>query len=208
LGALTILEFTPRRRKSHSFFIAVFALLAVVSVPAFAQQHTIEFLPTETAIHFSLKTSLHTVHGAFRLKSGNVTFDPSTGKLDGLVVVDAASGESGNSGRDSKMHKDILESQKYPEITFAPSDLQGDLQMQSDSQIQVRGTFHLHGSDHQILIPVTVHISGSDLTVDSNFDIPYISWGLKNPSTFILRASNTVQLNVHAVGKWMQIPAN
>jgi polyisoprenoid-binding protein YceI len=184
-------------------------LCALLSFPlAFAQQHTIEFDPAQTAIHFTLKTSLHTVHGTFQLKSGRVTFDPATGKLVGLVAVEAASGESGNSGRDSKMRREILEAEKYPEITFAPLELQGDFQTQGDSQLQVRGTFRLHGQDHDFLIPVRVRISGLDLALDADFTIPYISWGLKNPSTFILRASDTVQLNVHAASKRMHDPAN
>jgi hypothetical protein len=31
--------------------------------------------------------------------------------------------------------------------------------------------------------------------------IPYIKWGLKNPSTFILRASDKVEIDIHAVGQ-------
>jgi polyisoprenoid-binding protein YceI len=129
-----------------------------------------------------------------------VTFDPLTKKASGLLVVDAASGESGNSGRDAKMHREILESQKYAEITFAPLEIEGSVPMQDDSQVQVKGTFRLHGQDHEMIIPVDLRISGPDLTLDANFSLPYISWGLKNPSTFILRASDTVQLSVHAVG--------
>jgi hypothetical protein len=44
--------------------------------------------------------------------------------------------------------------------------------------------------------------------LDADFSIPYLSWGLKNPSTFILRASDTVQLNIHATGRWTEGAAN
>lgn len=183
---------------------SILALLALQFVgPAFAQQPAVEFDPVRTAIHFTLKTSLHTVHGTFRLKGGAVMFDPATGKITGAIAVDALSGESGNSGRDSKMHRDILESQKYPEITFTSEELEGDLQTQGESQVQVKGTFRLHGQDHAMVILVSVHMVGSDLALDANFEIPYIAWGLKNPSTFILRASDTVQVNVHGVARWM-----
>jgi polyisoprenoid-binding protein YceI len=187
-------------------FVALLALQ--FAVPAFAQQGALEIDPARTAVHFTLKTNLHTVHGTFRLKSGQVSFDPLTGKASGLLVVDAASGESGNSGRDTKMHREILESQKYPEITFAPLEVEGGIQMQGDSQVQVKGTFRLHGRDHEMIIPVDVRISGSDLTFDANFSVPYISWGLKNPSTFFLRASDTVQLSVHATGQWTRDATN
>ena len=185
------------------------ALLALqLGVPAFAQQSTLQLDSARTSVHFTLKTSLHTVHGTFQLKSGKVSFDPQTKKVSGLVVADATSGESGNSGRDSKMHKEILESQKYPEITFAPLEVEGDVPPQGDSHVQVKGTFQINGQDHVIVIPVAIHSAGAELTLDTDFSIPYLGWGLKNPSTFILRASDTVQLSIHAIGHWAGDPAN
>lgn len=191
---------------SPSLCVAVLALQ--LGVPTFAQQSTLQLDPARTAVHFTLKTSLHTVHGTFQLKSGKVSLDPQTKKVSGWLVVDATSGESGNSGRDSKMHKEILESQKYPEITFAPLEIEGDGPPQSDSHVQVNGTFRIHGQDHAIVISVAIHLAGGDLTLDTDFSIPYLSWGLKNPSTFILRASDTVQLSIHAIGHWVGDPAN
>jgi len=185
------------------------ALLALqLGAAAFPQQTALELDPARTVVHFTLKTSLHTVHGTFQLKSGKVSFDPQTRKVSGLLVVDATSGDSGNSGRDSKMHKEILESQKYREITFAPLEVEGDVPPQGDSQVRVRGTFRIHGQDHEIVIPVAIHSAGAELTLDTDFSIPYLSWGLKNPSTFILRASDTVQLSIHASGHWTGDPAN
>ena len=184
----------------HSLALGLALLALQFAVPASAQQVSLELDPAQTTVHFTLKTSLHTVHGTFRLKSGKVTFDPPTGKVAGLLVVDATSGESGNSGRDAKMHKEILESRTYSEITFAPLEAEGLVQPEGDSQVQVKGTFRLHGRDHEMVIPVSVRISGSELTLDTNFSIPYLSWGLRNPSTFILRASDTVQVSVHARG--------
>jgi polyisoprenoid-binding protein YceI len=197
-----------KRRRRHWLTAPIILMALQFAVPVRAQQGELELDPARTAIHFTLKSSLHTVHGTFRLKNGRVSFDPATGKLSGLVVVDATSGQSGNGGRDSKMHREILESQKYPEITFTPTEAQGHVDTQGDSQAQVKGMFRLHGDDHEMVIPVDVRISGSDLTLDANFSIPYLSWGLKNPSTFILRASDTVQLSVHAVGQWKGNAAN
>jgi polyisoprenoid-binding protein YceI len=180
----------------------VLAVLVLAAVPASAQQAAFEIDPARTTVHFSLGSTLHTVHGTFKLKSGKAGLDLSTGKASGLIVIDAASGESGNDGRDSKMHREILESQKYPEISFVPSEIEGRVEMQGDSQVEVKGTFSLHGQDHEFMIPAAVHIAGSELTLDMSFSIPYIKWGLKNPSTFILRASDKVELSIHAIGQW------
>ena len=192
----------------YSLDLCVVLLALQLGIPAFAQQTALQLDPARTAVHFTLKTSLHTVHGTFQLKGGKVSFDPQTKKVSGLLVADAISGESGNSGRDSKMHKEILESQKYPEITFAPLEVEGDVPPQGDSQVRVRGTFRIHGQDHEIVIPVVLHTAGAELTLDTDFSVPYLSWGLKNPSTFILRASDTVQLSIHAIGHWAGDPAH
>lgn len=197
-----------RKYQRHSLTLC-FALLALqFAIPAFAQQAALELVPARTEIHFTLKSSLHTVHGTFRLKSGKVSFDPQTGKVSGLIVVDAASGESGNGGRDSKMHREIIESQKYPEIAFTPHEVEGGIPPEGDFRAQVKGTFRLHGQDHEMTIPTEVRFSGSELTLDASFSIPYIAWGLKNPSTFILRASDTVQVTVHGIGAVTRDPPN
>jgi len=52
-------------------------------------------------------------------------FDPSTGRVSGQVTVDARSGQSGNSSRDGRMHREILETQRYPEIAFRPDRMDG-----------------------------------------------------------------------------------
>src|SRR5580692_4863676 len=129
LGSMSRIRRSARSPRLYWLNVWVALLALQLGVPAFAQQTALELDPARTAVHFTLKTSLHTVHGTFRLKSGKVSFDPATGKLSGLLVVDATSGESGNSGRDSKMHREIIESQKYPEITFAPVEIEGPVEM-------------------------------------------------------------------------------
>ena len=166
-----------------------------------AQTYTFQIDPEQSRVAFTLADVLHTVHGTFRVKSGSINFDTSTGSASGLIVVDARSGDSGNKARDRKMHKEILESEKFPEITFAPQHVRGELPQDGNSQVTIDGLFTLHGQSHplSITVPVTVH-SGTT-TADLAFDVPYVQWGLKNPSTFILKVSQTVSINLHAVGR-------
>jgi len=179
-------------------------LLFVVAVsPVLAQNAVVQLDPTKSTVDFSVSDVLHTVHGQFRLKSGTVTFDPVTGKASGVVVIDAASGNTGNESRDRKMHREVLESQKYPEITFRPSHLEGTVAAQGDSQVALTGVINLHGQDHEIIMQARVHIEGTDVSTDVDFPVPYVKWGLKNPSTFILRVSGTVQVQMRAAGQIM-----
>ena len=180
--------------------IACFAFLAAVN-PAFAQHDiALQFIPAQTEIHYTLDATFHTVRGTFKLQSGTIHFNPATGAIGGEIVVAAASGNSGNSSRDQKMHQEVLESGHYREITFLPGRIDGTLAPQGTSSLQVHGTFGLHGATHEITIPVQVAMASGHWTATTHFTIPYVQWGLKNPSTFFLHVSKTVDIDVQTAG--------
>lgn len=197
-----------KRTQPSSAGIFIVALCACVFAPALRAQETlVRFDPAQTKIEFTLGATLHTVHGSFKLKSGEIRFDPATGKASGALIVDATSAETGNSGRDRKMHREILESAKFPEIVFLPSQVKGpaDLKtisegrLQGASQVEISGVFRLHGQDHDATLVVSLQPAGAGrLTAVTRFSVPYIKWGLKNPSTFFLHVSDTVNLDIHA----------
>ena len=189
-----------KTRFNAPFNLAAVVLAFCAATPAHAQEAVLELDPAQTQVGFSLGDVLHNVHGMFKLRSGTIEFDPVTGHASGLMLVDATSGDSGSHSRDHKMHKDILESTQYPEITFRPEKVQGQVSPQGDSQVQVLGVFNIHGTGHPLTLAVQVHRAGSQLTVDTHFAVPYVSWGLKNPSTFVLRVNPTVDIDIHAVG--------
>jgi len=169
-----------------------------------AQEMTLELDPANSRIEFTVAATLHTVHGTFALKHGTVHSNPSSGAASGLVVVDATSGDSGNSGRDHKMHAEILESQRYPEITFTPTKMTGKVELQRESSVQVEGILKLHGSDHEMTLTLPVQTNGNSLSARTHTVIPYVEWGLKNPSTFLLHVGDKVEVEVTAVGKFQE----
>ncbi len=185
------------------FLLAIIAGLAVLILTpaARAQVTTVEIDPAQTKITFSLSGTMHTVHGRFTLKSGTIRFDTSTGKMEGEAIADATSGESGNGGRDARMHREILESAKFPEIVFTPVQMTGRLAETGDSNLQISGRFRLLGQDHDVTLPVDVTAEGRNLQIAAHINIPYVQWGLKNPSNFFLRVSETVAIEIHAVGR-------
>ena len=189
----------PLRRIAITFALAF--LLTTLPPSGHAQEAVLELNPGQTRINFTLGDVLHTVHGEFKLKRGTINFDVLTGKASGLVVVDATSGNTGSHARDHKMHKDVLQSVQYPEITFAPQQVQGQAPAQGDFKVQVLGTFTMHGSSHPLGLVIQAQWAGSLLTADTNFTIPYVNWGLKNPSTLFLRVNDTVDIAIHAVGR-------
>ncbi len=153
----------------------------------------------QTKVDFTLPSLLHTVHGSFRLKRGRVTFDPQSGKASGEIVIDAASGESGSPARDKRMHGSILESARYPEISFHPDRVDGKVAPEGRSEVQVHGIFAIHGTEHEMFVPATVGAADGRYTVTATFEVPYVKWGMKNPSTLMLRVSDKVEIILQTV---------
>jgi len=180
--------------------LALLAWLVLLPSIAAVQRITVDLDPAQTRIEWTLGDVLHTVHGTFKLRSGSVTFDSKSGDASGEIIVDATSGESGNHTRDQKMHKEILESQRYPEITFSPAHVTGKIADQGTSSIQVQGMFLIHGAGHNITLSLPVEKSGNEVKASTSFDVPYQEWGMKNPSTFLLKVDNKVKISVSAVG--------
>jgi polyisoprenoid-binding protein YceI len=166
-----------------------------------AQEMTVELDPAKTRIEFTMAATLHTVHGSFLLKNGTIHFNPSTGSASGLVVVDARSGNSGNKGRDRKMHREIIESERYPQITLTPTKLSGKFERQGDSTVELEGKFKLHGSEHSITLAIPIQMKGNEVSGRTHFAVPYVEWGLKNPSTMFLHVSDTVVIDIAAAGQ-------
>src|SRR6185312_16385859 len=189
--------------------IALFLLSAIfLAHEAQAQQKTFMLDPAQTKVNFTVDSTLHTVHGDFRLKRGSIQFDDSTGVASGELVVDSSSGESGSDGRDKKMHKDILESPKYSDIVFTPQHLKGTVANEGKSTVEVEGILMMHGKSKPVTMPLEVQLQDGSGSVDGSFSVKYQEWGMKNPSTFILRVNDTVHIHVHAVGKITSGAAN
>lgn len=156
--------------------------------------------PAQSSVQWTLGSTLHTVHGTFALKSGSFELDPASGRARGEIVVDATSGKSGNDGRDQKMHKEVLESATFGEIIFRLDSITGKLQAQGGATLQVRGIFLLHGSEHELTVPVQADLSGDHWSSTATFRIPFIEWGLKNPSTWLLKVQHFVAIELELKG--------
>jgi polyisoprenoid-binding protein YceI len=156
--------------------------------------------PSQSKVHWTLGSSLHTVHGTFAVKRGILRLDPESGKASGEISADATSGQSGNESRDKKMHKEILESARYTEVVFRPDHVEGKVPAQGSVTVQLHGEFLLHGSEHEMTVPVQAELAADRWKGTSKFTVPYIQWGLKNPSNFLLRADKSVDVDLVLAG--------
>jgi polyisoprenoid-binding protein YceI len=156
--------------------------------------------PAQTKLHFSVDSTLHMVHGSFAVKSGSLQFDPQTGKASGAVVVDAVSGETANNSRDQRMHKEILETWKFAEATFRPTQIDGQVSFTAPSDFKVKGIITLHGTDHELVADVHSEFTGDHWKGTAKFDVPYTKWGIKDPSNFLLKVKPVVNMELELAG--------
>jgi polyisoprenoid-binding protein YceI len=184
----------------------VLLLFSLAAIPARAAQMRLVLDPAATPVTFTLSDLHGGVHGTFKLKRGTILFDPEGGAASGELVVDATSGDSGSNGRDSRMHKNILESAKYPDIVFTPDRVDGKVSLDGDSEVKVHGVFRIHGADHEVTLAAKAHIAGDKVTAEIQFPVPYVKWGMKNPSILIMRVGDTVGIAIHAAGRLEAVP--
>jgi polyisoprenoid-binding protein YceI len=180
--------------------LVVCLMTALAVTLAAGQQLLFQLDAQHTGVNFTLGDVLHTVRGTFLLKQGSLSLDPASGKLSGEIVVDARSGNSGSGMRDRKMHKEVLESDRYPEIKFRPDHIEGPVSLQGKSSVQVHGIFSIHGADHELTVPAQVEVSSDHWNATLHFAVPYAKWGMKNPSTLFLKVGESVDIDLTATG--------
>jgi len=176
-------------------------LVAAETAPTSSGVLTFNIDPANSTVQFTLGALLHTVHGTFRIKSGAVRFDPNSGKASGQISVDVRSGNTGEGTRDRQMHANVLESERFPDAVFSPDRINGRLASSGASDVEVHGMLRIHGRDHEMTIPVRVQMQNASLTARAKFTVPYVSWGMRDPSTFVLQVAKSVDVDVTLEGR-------
>ena len=183
------------------FLVAAAPLAPQRTSPVATSEIVLTLDAAQSKVHWTVDSTLHTVHGTFTLKSGTVHFDPETGKAGGEIVVYAPSGESGNTSRDSRMHKEILETAKYPDVVFRPTQVEGKVGQSGASDVKLGGVFSIHGADHELTALVHAELMGDRWRGTGKFEVPYVMWGIKNPSNFLLKVKPVVNVELEMSGE-------
>ncbi len=177
-----------------------FGLVFSLATAAHAQKQTFEADPAKSQVEFTLQATLHAVHGSFHLEHGTISFARGTGEMSGVIAVDAHSGNSGEGSRDKKMTEDELKADKYSAVTFAPKSYTGQIAAEGDSDISVAGVFTLLGTPHDLVVPMHLHIDHGACAATGTFAVPFVKWGLKDPSTFMLKVGKEVTVTLNLMG--------
>jgi polyisoprenoid-binding protein YceI len=174
--------------------------LFLVAGPALGEPFTLRLDPEASRVRFTLDAFAHTIHGSFAVARGEIRFDPATGAASGEVVLDARSGETGNGSRDQKMHQTVLESARFPTIVFTASRVSGAFARDGASQLQLGGAIAIHGASHPVLLAVAAQARDGKLTATAPLTVPFVEWGLEDPSNILLRVAKQVEVELDARG--------
>jgi len=169
--------------------------------PAEAAPQRLGLDPDGTRISFTLGATLHTVAGQLRLAGGEIRFDPDTGSASGEIAVDATSARTGLDRRDRNMHRDVLESERYPRIVFRAERLRVVSRDAQGARVELAGVLEMHGERHPLLVPARVAISGGRVAIDASFRVDYVDWGMQDYSTLFLRVDRYVDVTIEAAGR-------
>jgi len=118
--------------------------------------------------------------------------------------VDVTSGESGSDARDSRMQANVLESKKYPEAVFVPDHVDGTFLAPGNSSLKVHGLFTIHGAAHEMTMNVQTASTDARSQARMTFEIPYVAWGMKDPSNFLLKVGKSIQMTINTSGALQQ----
>lgn len=183
--------------------VRVLLVAALVSGPLAAAPRVLDLDTAATTIDVRFGATLQTVRGNLGPVSGSILFDDRVGNpASGEVVIDLLEAETGVGRRDRKMHQKILETQRYPRAVFRLErlDLPNPLH-EGRNSIQLHGALDFHGTVHPISLLSQVTVRGDRLIATGATTIPYIDWGLADPSYLLLRVAKEVRAEVRAGGR-------
>jgi len=180
--------------------VALALAAAFAAAPVRCEQQVLALDPAASKVSFTLPATGHTVKGRLGVKSGRIAFNPATGAASGQIVIDLKSASTGSESRDKNMHDEVLESSKYPLAVFRAEKLRGAVAPSGSSQVTLDGTLSFHGTDHTMSLPAQVSVKNGRLEAEARFEIPFVAWGLRDPSVLFLRVSKVVAVKIRAVG--------
>jgi polyisoprenoid-binding protein YceI len=186
--------------RTAAIALAIILVAALAAVSVQAQQHVLALDPQASTVTFTLKATGHVVEGGLALKSGRIAFDPATGAASGEIAIDLKSAQTGNKTRDEKMHDEVLETKKHPLAVFRAERFRGTVPTSGTGQATLDGTLSLHGSDHKMSLPAKLEVQDGRIKAVTQFEIPYVEWGLNDPSVVMLRVAKVVTVTVRAEG--------
>lgn len=133
----------------------------------------------------------HTHHFAVRDFTGEATLtDSSVAPASLQITIKTASLEE--SGKDfteaqkqiinKEAHNEVLEADKYPEITFKSTNVTGKMKSEGQYDVKIAGDITIHGVTRSIQIPAQVVVKDNTLQAIGEFSVNRSDYKVKTKS--------------------------
>lgn len=99
----------------------------------------------------------------------------------------------------------VLETAKYPEITFRSTEVKGELK-NGKFEVKITGDVGLHGVTRRVTIPATVSVEGDSLRARGEFELDRSDFNVKATSAFhgMVRVQDELKFTFDIVGRRVQ----
>ena len=160
-------------------------------------------LDTERSeVRVVLGATLHTVEGVVPVGPATFVWDADEGSASGRVVIEAGALDTGIDARNEKMHERVLRSAEFPEIIFEATGF--DLRQDGEQEMRfvLEGRLTVLGTRHAVELETHARRRGDgSWKARANVDVPYVEWGLEDPSLPLFSVDKYVIVEVKAVGR-------
>lgn len=124
-------------------------------------------------------------------------------KADSLEETDAVFTPQQKQIINRELDELVLESAKYPEITFKSTSVAGKLVSPLTYDVRITGDLSLHGVTRRITIPATVTINGDSFRAVGKFEIDRKDFSVNATNAFkgLVRVKHDVEFDFDIVAK-------
>jgi len=88
----------------------------------------------------------------------------------------------------------------FPVATYEVEHVNGYDAQKSIQKITVNGTMTLHGTKHALVLEFALSRDGQATVAVTHFLIPYVAWGIKDPSNAFIHVEKEVLIEITARG--------
>ena len=135
------------------------------------------------------------------MSPSTLRWNSETGEASGRVVIQADALDTGIDARNAKMREVVLLTSTYPEIVFEATGFELRQPGQEEMRFLLKGTLILVGDAHQIELETHARRRGDgSWKARADLSVPYVEWGLADPSMPLFGVDKHVSVEVKAVG--------
>jgi polyisoprenoid-binding protein YceI len=159
----------------------------------------------ESRIWFDADAPLHSFRGITQQISGYVTLRPGSPPqlAAAIVIIDAASLNTGNRERDADMREDFLEVTRFPSIEFRVGEVLTSRPVANEVgwDLVLQGKLTVHGITRDVMVPTTVSLASERATARGRIHLDMRDYNIRVPRLWLIPMKSEVLVGFEVVAR-------